>query len=79
MNEKQVAELVDQLRAPNPVYVPQVWVLSVGEYADQHVLGVVIGDEGQALRRSVELTVERQLDGEPSDMVEVRYEKAEVL
>lgn len=79
MDQKQVADLVDQLRAPNPLYVPQVWLLTVGEYADKSVLGVVIGDEHQATRRAVELTVERHADGEPSDMVYVEIEKTEVL
>lgn len=57
----------------------QVWLLTVGEYADQHVLGVFFGTQREAIYRSIELEIERRAAGEPDDMIEVKVEKAEVL
>lgn len=57
----------------------QIWLLTVGEYADYHVLGVFVGDEEQARMRALELTYERAGDDMASDLIKVSYEKAEVL
>jgi hypothetical protein len=75
MNEK----LQVTLEVTNPLYVPQVWLLTVGEYDDYHVLGVVIGDEEKARERAIDLSLQRAEAGEPSDLITVDFEKAEVL
>lgn len=57
----------------------QIWLLKVGEYADESVLGVVVGTEHDAEMKAAVLTRQRLITGEPSDMVLVNVEKAEVL
>lgn len=69
----------EKLQVTNPLYVPQVWLLTVGEYDDYHVLGVVIGDEGTARERAIDLSLQRAEEGMSSDLIMVDVEKAEVL
>jgi hypothetical protein len=57
----------------------RAWLLVVGEYADEMVLGVVLGTKAEASLKAKRLTVDRVLAEEPVDMVVVRVEKTEVL
>jgi hypothetical protein len=55
----------------------EVWLLTVGEYADHSVLGVVIGDERTAKLRAAQLT--KKFVELKRGQYEVQVEKAEVL
>lgn len=57
----------------------QVWLMKVGFGMDEMVLGVFFGTQSEAIHRSIELELERRESGEPSDLIKVTPEKAEVL
>lgn len=57
----------------------RAWLLTVGEYDDYAVLGVVLSTEEDARTKAAALTAEREKAGEPSDLVYVDFETTEVL
>jgi hypothetical protein len=57
----------------------RTWLLTAGQYDGYTVLGVFQGTQAQVLRKANEMTAERTVAGEPSDMIKVSIEKTEVL
>lgn len=58
----------------------RMWLLTVGEYADEHPLGVVrANDVAEARRVAAELTIKRLKADEPDDMVYVSVSEVEDL
>lgn len=58
----------------------RVWLLTVGEYADETPLGVVrANDIAEARRVAGELTAKRVLAGEPDDMTYVAVTEVQDL
>jgi hypothetical protein len=57
----------------------RLWLLTVGEYADTQVLGVVRGSRTDANRRAADMTSIRAQDGEPDDMTYVAVAEVEDL
>lgn len=58
----------------------RMWLLTVGEYADEHPLGVVRADDiAEARRVAAEMTIKRLKDGESSDMIYVSVTEVEDL